>query len=461
LSRSVPSRVDALQLHSQVSPQEPGERRITDTVLPTYPGKESVQSRVLAPLSSRTIGPASPEARWPAAALHPGLGTRLNGRKVEKGIQLFVRPPVAQISPLQGTRLISGIADRGNAQEQKRGDATKLGLRRRFELGSQFMMSSQQENLGVEKRQNIPHILPSLLRLPEVTKIDVRVENTTKLRSSGISDAMKTGATSYKDVRQANLPENEVCGGSPSALSNDSSTEIKKSTSHYRDDLNPSNPSDSLTLNFQREAPVIPGGDNHHLVSASNTARNGIFENERVLSSHVDSRAKNTSGTVRSMAANPSTNHTSVARVNQTATTSLEYLSRSLSVAPNASGMNNNTASTIGGEPARQTRRTMDPFAKSGVSTDTSKSSRDIETQIDSVISGTSKRLREIQQDCGNGGIEHYSKKGGYDQGELGSGKVTSEGSGKKIPLEMDCNVPAFVAALERDSHSLASALCR
>jgi hypothetical protein len=69
--------------------------------------------------------------------------------------------------------------------------------------------------------------------------------------------------------------------------------------------------------------------------------------------------------------------------------------------------------------------------------------------------------LREIQQDCGNGGSEYYSKKGAYDQSEPGSGKVTSEGSGKKSPLEMDCNVPAFVAALERDSHSLASALCR
>jgi hypothetical protein len=459
LSRSVPSRGDALRLHSQVSPQEPKECRITDTVQPTYPGKESAQSRVVAPLSSSTIGPASPEARWPAAALHRGLGTRLNGRTVEKGIQLFVRPPVAQISPVQGTRLISGIADRGNAQEQKRGDATKLGLRRRFELGSQFTMGSQQENLGVEKRQNIPHKLPSLGRLPEVTKINVRVEDTTKLRSSGISDAMKTAEISYKDVRQVNLPESEVYGGSPSALSNDSSTEIKKSTAHYRDDLNPSNPSDSSTLNFQREAPVILGGDNHHLVSASSTAR--IFENERVLSSHVDSQAKNTSGTVRSMAANRSTNKTSVASVNQTATTSLEYLSRRLPVAPNASGMNNNTASTRGGEPARQTRRTMDLFAKSGVSTDTSKISGDVETQIDSVISGTSKRLREIQQDCGNGGSEYYSKKGAYDQSEPGSGKVTSEGSGKKSPLEMDCNVPAFVAALERDSHSLASALCR
>jgi hypothetical protein len=433
--------------------QETGERRFTDTVLPTYTGKENAQTRALATLSLSTIGTASPEARSPAAALHPELGTRLTGRTAERGIQLFVRPPVAQISPGQGTRLISGIADRGNAQERKKGDVSKLGLRRRFELGSQFTMNSQQENLGGEKRQNVPHKLPSLGRSPEATKIDVRVQDATKWRSSGTSDAMKTAATSYKDVRQVNLFENDVYGEFRSAPSSDSSTEVKKSDSRHCDYLSPSEPSDSLTWNFQREAHIIAAGGNHHLVSASNTTRNDILENERVQST--------TSGTVRSMAANPSMTKTSVACVNPSSTTSLEYLSRRLPAASNASGKSNNAASTRGGEPPRQTRRTMDPFAKSGVSSDTSIISGDIETQIDSVISGTSKRLRDIQQDCGNGGSDHISKKGGYGHSEPGSWRVTSEGPGTKSPLEMDCNVPAFVAALERDSHSLASALCR
>lgn len=381
-----------------------------------------------------------------------GQGTRLISRPAERGIQPFVRPPVAQISPGQGPRLISGIADRGSAQEQKRGDATKPGLRRRFELGSQFIMNSQQENLGVEKRQNIPSKLPPLGRSPGVAKIDARVQAPTNLRLSGTSDASKAVATSYKDVGQTNLLENEVYGRSTSAPSNDSS--------HHRDDLTTSNSSDSLLWNFQKEASIIADGDNHPPVSASIAAKNKYYENERVLSTQIASRTKDTSGTVRNMATNASTNKTSIVSANLGRDTSLEYLSRRLPVPPTASSMND-TASIRGGEPARQIRRAVEPFSKSEVSSDKSRIAGDIEAQIDSVISGTSKRLREIQQDCGNGSLEHYSKKKGYGQIEVGSGVVTSEGPGKKSPQEMDCNVPAFVAALERDSHSLASALCR
>lgn len=452
MPRSVRSRGDTVQLNSQVFPQESGERRITETVETAYPEKESAQQRALRPTSS-----ASPEVRAPAAELHLGQGARLFAKAAGKGIQPFVRPPVAQISPGQGTRLIGGIADRANAQEQKRGDSTKLGLRRRFELGSQFTMSSQ-ENLGGEKRQKIPKRLPSLGHSLGATQIDADAQEPANLRSLGTSDALKVAATSFKDGGQANLLENEVHGGSPSATFNGGSTGDKKTESHYRDN---SSPSDSLTWNFQREAPIIAEAVNYHLVSASDAERNKIFENERILSSPINSRIENTSGIIRNMSANPSLNKTSTVSANPTSTTSLEYLSRSLIVPPNASGRSNSTASTRGGEPLRQIRRTVEPLANYGVSSNKGRITGDIEAQIDSVIGGTSKRLREIQQDYGNGGLELNSKKGGYDQSEPGSGGVTSEGPGKKNPLEMDCNVPAFVATLERDSHSLASALCR
>lgn len=458
MSRSVRSRGDTVQLNFQVFPQESGERRITETVEPAYPEKESTQPRAPRPASSSTVGSASPEVRALTAELNLGQGTRLFGKGAEKGIQPFVRPPVAQMSPGLGTRLIGGIADRGNAQEQKRGDATKLGLRRRFELGSQFTMSSQQENLGGEKRQKIVNRLPSLGRSLKVTQIDADAQEPANLRSSGTSDALKVAATSFKDGGQANLLENEVYGGSPSTPFDGGSTGDKKNASHYLD--NSSLP-DSLTWNFQRDTPIIADAVNFHLVRASDAASNKIFENEGVLSSAINSRIEITSGMTTSISADPSANKTSIFSANPTSTTSLEYLSRGLAVLPNASSRTNSTASTRGGEPVRQIRRTVEPLAKHGVSSNKGRITGDIEAQIDLVISGTSKRLRDIQQDYGNGGLELYSKKGGYDQSEPGSGGVTSEGPGKKSPQEMDCNVPAFVAALERDSHSLASALCR
>lgn len=82
----------------------------------------------------------------------------------------------------------------------------------------------------------------------------------------------------------------------------------------------------------------------------------------------------------------------------------------------------------------------------------------DIESQIGDIISGTTKRLREIQQDCGNGSFV-LARDELPDKDD--SRSLTQAGERGKRPRERDCNVPAFVAALEQDSFTLAKALCR
>ena len=95
-----------------------------------------------------------------------------------------------------------------------------------------------------------------------------------------------------------------------------------------------------------------------------------------------------------------------------------------------------------------------------------SSSNGDLESRIDAIISTTSKRLRDIQQDNGSSNFLEDILLGSLDP-TGGSQKAPAEfkqpqskgvSAGSK---ERDCNVPAFVLALERDSLTLAGALCR
>jgi hypothetical protein len=105
---------------------------------------------------------------------------------------------------------------------------------------------------------------------------------------------------------------------------------------------------------------------------------------------------------------------------------------------------------------------------------------------FDALITRTSKRLRKIQQDCGDheglvgitgalsttrasgeingssdeGNRESREVKGG-GRGESDESKRVDKGDRNSKERERDFNVPAFVAALECDSFALASALCR
>ena len=95
----------------------------------------------------------------------------------------------------------------------------------------------------------------------------------------------------------------------------------------------------------------------------------------------------------------------------------------------------------------------------SRLSAPSNRDSRDVEAQIDDILTRTSKRLREIQQDCG-GGTGSVSETDD-DVREGMSINNSSREDGGEGSNEMDRNVPTLVAALERDSYLLASALCR
>ena len=78
----------------------------------------------------------------------------------------------------------------------------------------------------------------------------------------------------------------------------------------------------------------------------------------------------------------------------------------------------------------------------------------DIEAQIDTILAKTSKRLREIQQDTGGGGVRTDGNMA--DERE----HTTTTQKAQRI-IERDRNIPAFVAALDKDSYALVRALCR
>ena len=96
----------------------------------------------------------------------------------------------------------------------------------------------------------------------------------------------------------------------------------------------------------------------------------------------------------------------------------------------------------------------VESFGRSRSSPSDNRDHKDVEAQIDAIIAKTSKRLREIQQDSGGGGIR--------TEGNRDEGKENLEETQKVQRLiERDCNIPAFVASLESDSYALARALCR
>ena len=102
----------------------------------------------------------------------------------------------------------------------------------------------------------------------------------------------------------------------------------------------------------------------------------------------------------------------------------------------------------------RGLRTGTESTGKSRSSPSDNRDNKDVEAQIDAIIAKTSKRLREIQQDSGRGGIR--------TEGNIDEGKENVEDTPKVQRLiERDCNIPAFVASLVSDSYALARAMCR
>ena len=84
----------------------------------------------------------------------------------------------------------------------------------------------------------------------------------------------------------------------------------------------------------------------------------------------------------------------------------------------------------------------------------------DVDVEIDTLLSKTSKRLREIQQDRG-GGMSIGVTSGDADGHIVNTREVYESMEKVRRSTDNDINIPIFVAALERDSYSLADALCR
>ena len=128
------------------------------------------------------------------------------------------------------------------------------------------------------------------------------------------------------------------------------------------------------------------------------------------------------------------------------------------------SGKRSNHGARIGRSPAPRVRAKLDVPAYPERS---SSSSGDMESRIDAIISTTSKRLRDIQQDNGSSnfledGLLSCSDSAGANQKALSEYlQHRSEQESAKRVKERDCNVPTFILDLERDSLALAGALCR
>ena len=124
-----------------------------------------------------------------------------------------------------------------------------------------------------------------------------------------------------------------------------------------------------------------------------------------------------------------------------------------------------------------RTERPSAPIARAGTNVPAAASAHpqwrgssnaELESRIDAIISTTSKRLRDIQQDNGSsnfhedGHLSSSNLTGGNQEASAEFMQGRSEGaSAADKSKEKDCNVPAFVLALERDSLTLAGALCR
>lgn len=358
------------------------------------------------------------------------------------------KPPIAEARLGQRPRLIRGIADVNRPSLQNRAEATSQGLRRRFEGGSGFSaiqyarfdgdtsssdrgssLSRSASSAGSKSSPNQKEVSSPGSSVPP---LDHSPSITTRSPAAPIPFAVAV----MGGAPNRTLSESREAG--PRPRDQDANTFQKRTMT---EELTVTDADDSRTLQSALLSPqrTFMGLSNTSSPSAGPKIRSDDMRSENALMPRNALRSTYSEDSARQLQSNAS-------RLTDTSA-SLSHdrdrdRDRSLKQ-PRPS-----SSST----PSRALQMSTKGVERPRVDI------TDIEAQIGDIISGTTKRLREIQQDCGSGSFVLVRDEPPAE----GDTRLGSQGGEKgKRPRERDCNVPAFVAALEQDSFTLAKALCR
>ena len=407
-------------------------------------GKDTVNLSLLT--GSITEKQSSPNNLSSIHSNPPDQNAQLNRAGIQMPAVAAAKPPIAEARLAQRPRLIRGIADVNRPSLQNRAEATSQGLRRRFEGGSGFSATQY-------------------ARFEGDTSSSDRGPYLNRFTSS-------SGSNSSPNQREVSSPDSSI---SPLDLSSSITTRSPAAPIPFPGGMMVG--AQNRTLLESRETGPRPRDQD------INTFQNGTLTEELTITNADSSR------TLQSALLSP---QRTFRDLSNTSSSSVEPKIRSDDLRGDNALMPRNTLrSTQSEDSARQRQSNVSRLTDTSVSlsldrdrdrslkqsrpSSSSTPSRalqmrsngverprvditDIEAQIGDIISGTTKRLREIQQDCGSGSFVLARDESPAE----GDARLGSQGGEKgKRPRERDCNVPAFVAALEQDSFTLAKALCR
>ena len=403
--------------------------------------------------ANRTILARSPSEKQPS----PNNLSPINSSPVDQNAQLnrasiqmpeAAKPPIAEARLGQRPRLIRGIADVNRPSLQNRAEATSQGLRRRFEGGSGFSATqyarfdgdtSSSDRGTFLSRSAFPAGSNSSPNQKEISSPGSSVppldlSSSITIRNPAVpipfAGAMMVGAP-YRT-----LSESRETG--PRPRDHDTSTFQKRTMT---EELTMTKADDSRALQSALLSPQRTFRDlsNTTSPSAEPKIRSDDMRSDNALMPRNALRPTYSEDSARQLQSNAS---------RLTDTSASLSLDRDRDRDRSLKQPRPSSSST----PSRALQMSTKGVERPRVDI------TDIEAQIGDIISGTTKRLREIQQDCGSGSFVLVRDESPAE----GDIRLGSQGVEKgKRPRERDCNVPAFVGALEQDSFTLAKALCR
>ena len=381
------------------------------------------------------------------------------------------KPPIAEARLGQRTRLIMGIADVNRPSLKNRAETTSQGLRRRFEVASGSYATQNVRSDGdtnsTERNNALNRSAPSAGSTPSATHRGMSFPGPSappqNLLSSTVTgsptipnsttDTMRDGAQSRT------MSASREVGSRPrdqdvNIFQNRTLTEAMTMTN-----ADGSRTSQSTLLSPQRLSRDL-SGKNVSSPSIDPRLRTDITHSDNVLTTRNTSKSiqnNDDEGQFRS----------DVTRLDDTGSSISFDRDRE-----QAAKFPRSSSSPSSRDTPQSVSSMQDGYRVDGIRSFPSRALQmrsreverprvdvtDIEAKIGDIISGTTKRLREIQQDCGNGSFV-LARDELPDKDD--SRSLTQVGERGKRPRERDCNVPAFVAALEQDSFTLAKALCR
>ena len=367
------------------------------------------------------------------------------------------KPPIAEARLGQRTRLIMGIADVNRPSLKNRAETTSQGLRRRFEVASGFNATQNARfdgDVNLNERNNALNRSASTAgSTPSASQRGVSFPGL----SAPAQNLLSSTATGNPAIPNSTSTSREV-GSRP----RDQDPNIFQSRT-LTETITMTNADGSRTSQSALLSPQRPfrdlSGKNVSSPSIDPKLRTDVTQSDNVLMTRNTPTSTQSAyeGQFRSDVSRPDDTDSSISfdrdRDREQSAKLPRPSSSSRDTSQSISSMQDRyRVDGIRSLPSRALQMRSREVERPRVDV------TDIEAQIGDIISGTTKRLREIQQDCGNGSFV-LARDELPDKGD--SRLLTQVGERGKRPRERDCNVPAFVAALEQDSFTLAKALCR